>query len=158
MSDAVFAFRPFPAGAPLPAGFLAADARTESLARESGDIVQAGFPSPAASYQEKPIDFNELLNAASAATFALRARGDSMSAAGIADGDLLVVDRRRTPRSGDIVVMQVNNDFTVKRLLEKDGRPYLHPESRSAGYRDLFPAEGDEWVCFGVVRHVVKSL
>lgn len=150
--------RTAPMSAPLPDNAREVEVRLTAAVPMSEATVQAGFPSPAASYEEKPIDFNELMDAASKATYALRASGDSMTKAGIADGDLLVIDRRRKARTGDIVVMQVNNEFTVKRLLEKDGVPYLHPESHSADYRDIFPSEADEWVCFGVVRHVIKSL
>ena len=63
------------------------------------------------------------------------------------------------PRAGDIVVMQINNEFTVKRFMEKpDGTPYLHPESRLPDFKDIVPSEFEEWICFGVVRHIIKSL
>ena len=63
------------------------------------------------------------------------------------------------PRAGDIVVMQINNEFTVKRFIEKpDGTPYLHPESRLPDFKDIVPSEFEEWICFGVVRHIIKSL
>lgn len=121
--------------------------------------VQAGFPSPAEQYKDKGIDFNELLIDNEASTFVLRARGESMVEAGIDKGDLLVVDRSREERVGDIVIMQVNNEFTVKRLLkDAKGLVYLHPESHSPLYSDIYPNENDEWICFGVVRHVIKSL
>lgn len=123
------------------------------------DTVQAGFPSPAENYSMRDIDLNDLLVENAPATFLLRVRGDSMIDAGIAEGDLLVVDRSREPRIGDIVVMQVNNEFTVKRLC-REGRNgvYLHAENASGLYPDIHPADGDEWKCFGVVRHSIKSL
>lgn len=62
-------------------------------------------------------------------------------------------------QAGDIVVMQINNEFTVKRFMEKpDGTPYLHPESRLPDFKDIVPSEFEEWICFGVVRHIIKSL
>ena len=121
--------------------------------------VQAGFPSPAEQYQGESIDFNDLLVDNESATFVLRAKGESMIEAGIDEGDLLVVDRSKDEKVGDIVIMQVNNDFTVKRLLKTSaGQVYLHPENSSGLYNDIYPEETDEWLCFGVVRHVIKSL
>ena len=123
------------------------------------DLVQCGFPSPAADYVEQRIDLNELLVSHPSSTYFVKAAGDSMIEAGISDGDLLVVDRSRRPRAGDIVVMQINNEFTVKRFMEKpDGTPYLHPESRLPDFKDIVPSEFEEWICFGVVRHIIKSL
>ncbi len=121
--------------------------------------VQAGFPTPAENYAIKDIDLNDLLVDNPPATFLLRVRGDSMIDAGIFEGDLLVVDRSRTPKLGDIVVMQVNTDFTVKRFCrDKNGVIYLHAENNSGIYPDIHPNDADEWKCFGVVRHVVKTL
>lgn len=56
------------------------------------DLVQCGFPSPAADYVEQRIDLNELLVAHPSSTYFVKAAGDSMIEAGISDGDLLVVD------------------------------------------------------------------
>ncbi len=54
--------------------------------------VAAGFPSPADDYLERRLDINEYLIRNPAATFLVRASGDSMKDAGILDGDMLVVD------------------------------------------------------------------
>lgn len=42
------------------------------------DVVQCGFPSPAADYVEQRIDLNELLIAHPSATYFVKASGDSM--------------------------------------------------------------------------------
>ena len=55
--------------------------------------VAAGFPSPADDYVEKSLDLNELLVQKPAATFFVRAQGESMLGAGIHPNDILVVDR-----------------------------------------------------------------
>ncbi len=145
--------------APLPEGLMPVLAHTRAAVLLAFSSVQAGFPSPAEGEAEKAVDFNELLGGTHPATFVIRARGESMTEAGISDGDLLVVDRSRRPRLGDIVVMQINTEFTVKRFMEKsDGTPYLHPESHLPDFKDIFPSEFEEWVCFGVVRHIIKSL
>ena len=84
-------------------------------AKVSGSVV-AGFPSPAEQYLEPPLDLNELLVRRPAATYFVRVEGDSMSGAGIHDGDLLVVDRSLCPADGDVIIASVDGDFTVKTL------------------------------------------
>ena len=78
--------------------------------------VRAGFPSPAEEYVEAGLDLNELLVKRPAATFFLRVEGDSMTGAGIHDGDLLVVDRAAEAGDGGVVVACVDGRMTVKRL------------------------------------------
>ncbi|EOK4350035.1 S24 family peptidase, partial [Escherichia coli] len=56
------------------------------------DLVQCGFPSPAADYIEQRIDLNQLLIQHPSATYFVKASGDSMIDGGISDGDLLIVD------------------------------------------------------------------
>jgi SOS-response transcriptional repressor LexA len=65
--------------------------------------VAAGSPSPADDYVEKTLDLNELLVQKPAATFFVRAEGESMLGAGINPNDILVVDRSIKPVSGKIV-------------------------------------------------------
>lgn len=90
-------------------------------AKVSGSVV-AGFPSPAEQYQEPPLDLNEFLVKRPAATFFVRVQGNSMTGAGINDGDLLVVDRSFRPASGDVIIACVDGDFTVKTYRrDKDG-------------------------------------
>lgn len=78
--------------------------------------VAAGFPSPADDYVEKSLDLNELLTQKPAATFFVRAQGESMLGAGIHPNDILVVDRSIDPVPGKIVICALNGELTVKRL------------------------------------------
>lgn len=55
--------------------------------------VSAGFPSPAADYQDKRLDINENLVRNAVSTFFFPVQGDSMQGAEIFDGDILVVDK-----------------------------------------------------------------
>lgn len=63
--------------------------------------------------------------------FILRVRGESMIDAGIFDGDLLVVRRQQTAKSGDIVVARLDEEATVKRFYREGDRVRLQPENRS---------------------------
>lgn len=54
-----------------------------------------------------------------------------MNGLGIRDGDLLLIDKAVMPEMGDIVVAEVNAEFTVKRLGRIDGKPYLLPANEA---------------------------
>jgi DNA polymerase V len=90
----------------------------------------AGFPSPADDYIDGEIDLNRHLIANRPATFLFKVAGDCMKDAGIFDGDLLVVDRSITPKHGDVVVVFVDGERSVKRLLIEGGEPRLVFENR----------------------------
>jgi repressor LexA len=63
--------------------------------------------------------------------FALRVRGESMIGVGILPGDIVVVRRQPTARSGEIVVALVDDEATVKTLRLRRGRILLQPENPS---------------------------
>ncbi len=67
----------------------------------------------------------------SAECFILHVRGESMIDAGIFDGDLLVVRRQHTAKSGDIVVARLEDEATVKRFYREGDRIRLQPENRT---------------------------
>jgi DNA polymerase V len=78
--------------------------------------VEAGFPSPATDHAEGSLDLAGLVVRRPAATFYWRVVGSSMADAGIADGDLLVVDRSIKPKAEDVVVAVVDGGFACKRV------------------------------------------
>ena len=83
------------------------------------DSVSAGFPSPATDYMENKLDLNEYLIKRPAATFIVKAKGLSMTDAGILSGDLLIVDRSIVPKNNNIVIASIFGDLTVKKLHKK---------------------------------------
>ena len=116
--------------------------------------VAAGFPSPAEEHEDRPLDFNELLERNPASTFAVKAQGDSMVGAGIHDGDICVVDRSLKPVDGSIIVALVNGEFTMKRLRMRAGRVWLTPEN--INYPDIPITEGTEFEIWGVIPKSVR--
>ena len=87
--------------------------------------VQCGFPSAAEDWLEDKLDLNEKLIKSPPSTFLFRVEGESMTGAGINDGDLLVVDRGVTPVHSKVVVAMIGGDMTVKRLNLKTEPPQL---------------------------------
>ena len=62
--------------------------------------------------------------------YALRIRGDSMRDVGILDGDIVVIESRKTARNGELVVALIDNqETTLKRIEQKPGEVLLHPEN-----------------------------
>ena len=118
--------------------------------------VQAGFPSPADDYIEMYLDLNSHLIPHPSATFFLKVSGDSMINIGIAEGDMLVVDRSVEARHGRIVIAAVNNELTVKRLSLQGKKIQLLPENDS--YEPITITEDLDLVIWGVVIHNIKSL
>lgn len=106
---------------PIPACAVAFEAGPRLPLPVAPGTVRAGFPSPAADFTVRRQDLNDLLITHPAATFFWQVRGLSMAGAGIHDGDLLVVNRALVPRHRDIVVAEVDNDFTVKYLHQRAG-------------------------------------
>jgi DNA polymerase V len=117
----------------------------------------AGFPSPASDYAEGKLDLNERLIERPAATFIVTISGDSLQRAGIHDGDLAVVDRSITPRSGHIIVAALDGELVVKRLRHRRGQTWLEPDSDDAQYQPIEVAEGSSFEIWGVVKHTIRD-
>ena len=118
--------------------------------------VPAGFPSPAADYKEDRLDLNKHLIRHPAATFFVRAIGDSMIGAGIHCGDLLVVDRSLEARDKNVVIAAVNGELTVKRIRIRNKKITLVPENESYSAQEV--GENVEFEVWGVVTSVIHEL
>ena len=117
--------------------------------------VSAGFPSPADDYIESRIDLNQHLIRHPAATFFVRVSGDSMTGAGIQNGDLLIVDRAAECVSGSIVVASVHDEFTLKRIRKEGNRVFLVPENHL--YPTIEITEGSDFEIWGRVVGSVRE-
>jgi DNA polymerase V len=121
-----------------------------------GGKVAAGFPSPADDYVDKTLDLNELLVQKPAATFFVRAQGESMLGAGIHPNDILVVDRSIEPTAGKIVICALNGELTVKRLASENGQWKLKAENPA--YPDIALNDGLDMLVWGVVTNVIHPV
>ncbi|WP_254276692.1 LexA family transcriptional regulator [Halomonas sp. 3H] len=132
-------------------------------AREGGGRVQplmgcrvrAGFPSPADDHLEAEVDLHAYVVKRPAATYFVRAEGDSMVGDGIHDGDLLVVDRSLEPLPGRVIVIALEGEPTVKRLERRGGHVCLVASNPRFA---PIPLAGRECEVWGVVTHVVHDL
>ena len=144
-------------GQGLPPGAWALDDHGPSMALPFFSTpVRAGFPSPAEDHQEDRLDLNSLLVRHPEATYYLRAKGDSMTGAGIQDGDLLMVDRAIEATPGMIVVAAVDNEFTVKLLETTPSGLCLAPANPS--YSKIILKDAQELTLWGVVINVIHTV
>lgn len=116
--------------------------------------VAAGFPSPAAGEINGSLDLNHLCIKHPAATYYIRARGESMVNAGIDDGDLLVVDRSLTPRNGDIIIAELEGAFTVKYYEKTGTQVRLIPANPK--FFPIILTSAHQAAFFGVVTWILK--
>lgn len=120
-----------------------------------GGRVEAGFPSPADDYIEDYLDLNDRFITNPAATFIVKATGNSMVGMGIFSGDYLVVNRSIKPQNGDIVIAVVNGELTVKQLSCNSEQVQLLPANRH--YKPIPITDGMELVIEGVVTLVLHE-
>jgi len=118
--------------------------------------VSAGFPSPAADYEDKRLDINDYLVQNPVSTFFFPVEGDSMQGAEIFAGDILVVDKSVRPQHGHIVIAFVDGERLVKRLYKRAGRVALVAENPA--YPRLDIQEGMDLEVWGVVVGKFKRL
>jgi repressor LexA len=116
--------------------------------------VAAGAPLMAV----ENIDGSLPLPEGSQADFALRVEGQSMIEAGILDGDLVLVQRTKQARSGDIVVALIGEgettEATVKRYVPQRGRVVLRPAN--ATMADIVVRQGEPLALAGRVVGVLR--
>lgn len=116
-------------------------------------VIAAGKPR-LEEEQAETILVDELLVANPQTTYFLQVSGDSMSDAGIVDGDLVIVDAARTAQNNDIVVAEVDGEWTVKQLSKQGDTVTLLPAN--AKYKPIQPKQ--ELRLAGVVTAVVRTL
>lgn len=86
-------------------------------------------------------------------SFLLRVRGDSMIDDHICDGDLVLIERARTARNGDIVVAVLDDEVTLKRMYREKSRVRLQPANSKMKARYV-PAKSLR--IRGVMRGVIR--
>jgi repressor LexA len=115
--------------------------------------VEAGFPSPAEEELADTLSLDDLLIDNPDATFMLRVSGDSMSEAGILPGDMVIVDRGQPPKSGDIVIAEVDGQWTMKYLRKRGDSVTL--VAANPKYSPIKPK--NELKIAGIVTAVVRK-
>ncbi len=115
--------------------------------------VCAGFPSPAEEELRDVISFDEYLIAHPDTSFLLSVTGDSMTGAGIMEKDLVIVERGRQPKNGDIILAEVDGNWTMKYFCKKGKTITL--EAANSKYPPIVPQT--ELRVAGVITALVRK-
>jgi len=115
--------------------------------------VQAGFPSPEEEALCDVISMDEYLISRPDSSFLLQVSGDSMIGEGIREGDLVIVEKGREPRNGDIVIAEVDGEWTIK-YFRKQGKQVVL-EAANPQYPLIRPQQ--ELKIGGVVSAVIRK-
>jgi repressor LexA len=88
-------------------------------------------------------------------SFSLRVTGDSMIEAGILDGDYVVVRPQKTIENGEIGVVLIEDEATIKRVYKGKKKIVLKPENKN-----MKPSthEPDEVMIIGKVIGVIRKI
>ncbi len=125
----------------LEQGFLTKNGNRLSLS-ETGTVmrlgtVQAGFPTATEDVDSSLMSLDDFLIERKQSTYMLEVVGESMKDAGILEGDLVLVERNRTAKRGDIVLALVDNEYTLKYLETENGKPVLVPANKA--FKKIYP-------------------
>jgi DNA polymerase V len=119
------------------------------------NLIQAGFPSPADDYTDSGFDIGKFLVDKPAATFFVKAQGESMESVGIFSGDLLVVDKSKNPTNGDVVIAFLDGEFTVKKFIKKEGKIILRAANKN--FKNIDVSKYGDFQIWGVVKYVIHN-
>ena len=118
--------------------------------------IPAGSPEDQTQQVERLIQLNvnSLGFKPAGKVFALRVNGDSMIGRGIYDGDIVIVDSAKAPKTGDVVAALIDSEVTLKTFVNKNDKVLLRPENPN--YSELIPV--DELVIQGVACTIIRML
>jgi SOS regulatory protein LexA len=143
----------------LSAGILQKDAkgflflrRNPRALRLAGEVC-AGFPSPAEEELRDIISFDEYLIRNPETSFLLSVTGDSMIEAGIREKDLVIVEKNKEPQNGDIILAEVDGNWTMKYFRRRGKIVTL--EAANSKYSPIIPRT--DLRIAGVITAVVRK-
>ena len=127
----------------IDAGLIAKDHLGRLIPRENfGEIpklgfVKAGFPEIVEEQELDSISLDNFLVGKKELTYMLEVDGDSMIDAHIEEGDHVLVEKTNSAKDGDIVIAEVDGEFTMKYLRDRGGKKWLEPANKS--YKPIYP-------------------
>ena len=119
-------------------------------------LISAGFPSSAENFVESSLDLNDLVIKHQSSTYFIRVIGDSMEGAGIKTNDILIVDRSLSAANNKVVVVRINDEFLVKKLVIKEDKIFLFAENNK--YKPIEITSEMDFEVWGVVTFVIHQV
>ena len=115
------------------------------------------FPRPSSEYIESPIDLNKHLIKNGAATFMVRAQGDSMNEYNIGDHAICIVDRSIRPSENDIVIATIGGEFMLGCLKHGPNGFMIKKKKEFSGLEKTYFIEEEESEIIGVVTSSITK-
>ncbi len=143
----------------LDEGILKKDGKRLSMV-QTGSVmmlgtVQAGFPTTAdEEVVSDLVSLDDFLIDRKGSTYMLEVHGESMKDAGILEKDLVLVERGKQPRRGDIVLALVGNEYTLKYFELEKGKPVLIPANKA--FKKIYP-NPNEFKVEAVLKAVIRK-
>ena len=116
-------------------------------------FVTAGFPADVEEELTDTLDLDELLIKNKSMTYMLEVDGDSMIDAHIEKGDMVLVEKTNQAKDMDIVIAEVDGEFTMKYLRKENGRIWLLPANKN--YKPIYPEHSLNIVA--IVKAVIRK-
>jgi len=117
--------------------------------------VKAGYPILAEENRQY-LSLDEYLIENPAFSFLLKVSGDSLMDLGIFDGDIVIIERKKDVIPGDIVLAQIDREWTLKILRKDRVKNRFYLEAANKKYPPLFPRQ--ELQIFGRVKAVIRKI
>lgn len=119
--------------------------------------VAAGTPILAEENIEGTLTVDKTLAGQRNGVFALRVQGDSMIDADIKDGDFIVIQPQPEVGQGEITVVLIDNEATVKKFYKDGDKIRLQPENESMQPIIIDPKEKNISI-IGKVKGVIRKM
>ena len=100
-------------------------------------FVTAGLPATVEEELADTVNLDDLLVKNKATTYMLEVDGDSMIDAHIEKGDMVLVERATVAKDGQIVIAEVDGEFTMKYFRKKGDKAWLEPANKN--YQSIYP-------------------
>ena len=100
-------------------------------------FVTAGFPATVEEELADTVNLDDLLIKNKPLTYMLEVDGDSMIDAHIEKGDMVLVEKTNQAKDGDIIIAEVDGEFTMKYFRKKGEKAWLEPANKN--YKPIYP-------------------
>jgi len=100
-------------------------------------FVKAGFPSQVEEELQDTMNIEDYLIKKKESTYVLTVDGDSMIDAHIANGDLVIAEKTTIAKDGQIVIAEIDGEWTMKYYREKGNVVWLEPANKN--FKAMYP-------------------
>lgn len=118
------------------------------------ESISAWFHAPAEEQSRHSVDLESYVIEHPNTSVLVRVKWESMIQAGIHPQDVVIVDKSKTPRHGDVVVAAIDGSYTIKYFY-KDIEWKIYLQAGDTHQTIVFPEESLE--LFGVVVSLLRK-